>query len=122
VFLRDPTRAGLAGLLADVASRSGWTVTVDEDAIPVRPETAHAAEMLGLDPLEVANEGKVVAIVRPESADAALAVLRSHRHGVDARVIGRVEDAADGLCEIHTLIGGRRILQKPYGEQLPRIC
>lgn len=121
-FMRDATRAGLAGLACDLASRSGLHVVLDEEAIPVRPETHHAAEMLGLDPLEVANEGKVVIVVRPESAQAALAVLKDDVYGRDARVIGRVEEARDGVCELRTAIGGRRVLQKPYGIQLPRIC
>ena len=122
VFMRDATRGGLAGVAADLAARCGFHVTLEETAIPVRPETLHAAEMLGLDPLEVANEGKVVIVVRPQAAEAALAALREHPLGRDARVIGQVETNFDGLCELHTAIGGRRIVQKPYGEQLPRIC
>jgi hydrogenase expression/formation protein HypE len=121
-FMRDATRAGLAGLACDLAARIQLHIVLDEPAIPVRPETRHAAEMLGLDPLEVANEGKVMIVVRPESAEAALAVLKEHEYGQDARVIGRVEQATDGMCELRTAIGGRRILQKPYGMQLPRIC
>ena len=122
VFMRDPTRAGLSGLVCDLAHRAGVHIVLDEPAIPVRSETRHAAEMLGLDPLEVANEGKVVMVVRPESAQAALAALKEHEYGRDACVIGRVEEARDGMCELRTAIGGRRVLQKPYGVQLPRIC
>lgn len=122
VFMRDPTRAGLAGVAVDLAAQSGWHVTLDESAIPVRPEARHAADMLGLDPLEVANEGKVVIAVRGADVGNALDVLRSHELGREADVIGRVEATHDGLCELHTTIGGRRIVQKPYGEQLPRIC
>lgn len=122
VFMRDPTRGGLACVAADIAGRSGLHVVLDEASIPVRPETRHAADMLGLDPIEVPNEGKVVVVTRPEAAEAAVAALKDHEHGKDARVIGRVEADRDGLCELQTLIGGRRILQKPYGEQLPRIC
>jgi hydrogenase expression/formation protein HypE len=121
-FMRDPTRGGVAGVVADLAQRTGLHITLEESEIPVRPETLHAAEMLGLDPLEVANEGKVVIIVRPEAADKVLRALNQHPLGKDAAIIGKVENARDGLCEIHTSIGGRRILQKPYGEQLPRIC
>lgn len=121
VFMRDPTRGGIAGLCADLASRTGWHVRVDENEIPIRPETRHAAEMLGIDPLEVANEGKVVFAVRPADVGPALAVLR--RAGCEAAaVIGAIEDRRDGLCELVTTMGGRRIIQKPYGEQLPRIC
>lgn len=122
VFLRDPTRGGLASVAADIASRTGLQIRLDEAAIPVRPETQHAAEMLGLDPLEVANEGKIVAVVRPECSEAALKCLRAHPRGRDAAIIGEVRDVRDGICELHTSIGGTRILQKPYGEQLPRIC
>jgi hydrogenase expression/formation protein HypE len=121
-FMRDPTRGGLAAVAADLASRTGLHVTLDETDIPVRPQTRHAADMLGLDPLEVANEGKVVIVARPESADEAMNVLRQDALGREARIIGRVEKKTDGVCEIRTAAGGRRIVQKPYGEQLPRIC
>jgi len=122
VFLRDPTRGGVAGVAADLARDSGWHVTLWEEAIAVRPATRHAAEMLGLDPLEVANEGKVVAVVRPAAAGRALNALGQHPLGQQSAVIGCVTDPPDGLCELHTHIGGRRIVHKPYGEQLPRIC
>lgn len=122
VFMRDPTRGGLAAVAADLATRCGFRIVLDEDQIPLRPETLHAAEMLGLDPLEVANEGKVVIVVRPQGAAAALEVLRDDPLGREARIIGKVEAVRDGICELRTTIGGRRILQKPYGEQLPRIC
>jgi hydrogenase expression/formation protein HypE len=122
VFLRDPTRGGVAGVLADLAGHTGLHLTIDEVEIPIRQETLYAAEMLGLDPLSVANEGKVVVVVRPEAADEALAALRDHPRGRQAAVVGRFEDTRDGLCEIVTDVGGRRIIQKPYGEELPRIC
>jgi hydrogenase expression/formation protein HypE len=121
-FMRDPTRGGLAGLAADLARRSGLHVTLDEDAIPLHPHTLHAAEMLGIDPLDVANEGKVVVVCRPETAARCLSLLKRHPLGAHAAVIGTIEEMSDGLCEIRTRLGGRRILQKPYGEQLPRIC
>jgi len=122
LFMRDATRSGLAGVACDLARDSGYRVTLDESRIPVRPEAQHAADMLGLDPLEVANEGKVVAVVRPYEADAAVEAMRQHPLGHNAQIIGRVGHESDGLCELRTLIGGRRIIQKPYGEQLPRIC
>lgn len=122
LFMRDATRAGLAGVTCDLARDCGYRVTLDEARIPIRPEAQHAADMLGLDPLEVANEGKVVAVVRPYEADAAVKAMRQHPLGQHAQIIGHVGHASDGLCELRTLIGGRRIIQKPYGEQLPRIC
>jgi hydrogenase expression/formation protein HypE len=121
-FLRDPTRGGLAGLAADLASLTGYLVSLDEAAIPVRPETLHAAEMLGLDPLDVANEGKVVIVLPEQQANEVLAVLADDERGEGAAVIGRVEATRDGICDLRTRLGGRRIVQKPYGEQLPRIC
>jgi hydrogenase expression/formation protein HypE len=122
VFLRDPTRGGVAGVLSDLAEHSGLHLTIDEAAIPIRRETLYAAEMLGLDPLSVANEGKVVAVVRPGAAAAAMTKLRRHRLGRRAAIIGRFTEVRDGLCELVTDVGGRRIIQKPYGEELPRIC
>jgi hydrogenase expression/formation protein HypE len=121
-FLRDPTRGGVAGVLADLAARTRLHVVLREDAIPITPVARHAAEMLGLDPLEVANEGKFIAAVRPGAAHRALAVLRADPTCTAASVIGEVTGRRDGLCELHTTLGGRRIVQKPYGEQLPRIC
>ncbi|MHC4861231.1 MAG: hydrogenase expression/formation protein HypE [Planctomycetota bacterium] len=121
-FLRDPTRGGLAAVLSDLADRTGRTVTVEETRIPIRPETAYAADMLGLDALTVANEGKVVVVVPQEGAERALAALRDHPHGRDAAVIGRVEEEGGGICELVTEVGGRRVVRKPYGEELPRIC
>lgn len=120
-FMRDPTRAGLAGVCADLAESSGYHVTLDEPAIPIRPEAHHAADMLGLDPLEVANEGKLVMVVRGHRA--AEALLAMEAYGVtEAAVIGRIGEARDGVCELRTAIGGSRVVLKPYGEQLPRIC
>jgi len=122
VFLRDPTRGGLAGVCADLANRTGRHITLEEDSIPIDPRTRHVADMLGSDPLDVANEGKVVAVVRPGAVKAALAALHGDRHGLNARVIGHVDETGEGVCELHTTLGGRRILLKAYGEQLPRIC
>ncbi len=122
VFMRDPTRSGLAGLAADLARDSGRRITLEEACIPVRPEARRAADLLGLDPLEIANEGKLVAVVRPEAADEVLSALRNHEAGRKARVIGSVGDERDGLCELRTRIGGSRVLQKPHGELLARIC
>jgi hydrogenase expression/formation protein HypE len=120
--MRDPTRGGLAGLAADLAQRTGWHVSLDEQRIPVHAHTRHAAEMLGLDVLDVANEGKVVIVARPQAVEPVLQTLRADPLGREAQVMGTIQDNRDGLCELHTAIGGRRIVQKPYGEQLPRIC
>lgn len=121
-FMRDPTRGGLAGVVTDIAFRSGWRLTLDEACIPVRQEERYAADMLGLDPLDVASEGKVVIVVRAEASERALEALRAHPLGREAARIGVVEDDRDGLCDMITEAGGRRVLQKPYGEELPRIC
>ncbi|MCD6303550.1 MAG: hydrogenase expression/formation protein HypE [Planctomycetes bacterium] len=122
-FLRDPTRGGLAGVLADIAEATGLAVEVDEPAIPVSPACRHAAEMLGLDVLTVANEGKVVAVVAAEDAGKVLAACRSCELGRDAAVIGRVGSSAEvPIVELVTRSGGRRVVQRPYGEELPRIC
>lgn len=124
-FLRDATRGGIAGLCADMARQASKRIILEEMAIEVRPEARHAAEMLGLDPLEIANEGKVVIAVAPGRAQRVLHALQSHPLGKKAAIIGHVEALPEGqlgLCELHTSIGGRRIVQKPYGEQLPRIC
>ncbi len=121
-FLRDATRGGLAGVAADLAAHSGYRVELDQESIPVRPATEYAADMLGFDPLTVANEGKVVAVVPGDEAERAVAVLRAHERGREAAVIGRIADERDGLCELLTYVGGRRVVQKPYGEDLPRIC
>ena len=88
----------------------------------MRPATLYAAEMLGLDPLAVANEGKVVAVVPADAEVGALRALRSHARGREAARIGEIGEARDGLCELVTDVGGRRVVQKPYGEDLPRIC
>ncbi|MCU0727402.1 MAG: hydrogenase expression/formation protein HypE [Planctomycetes bacterium] len=122
LFLRDPTRGGLAGVAADLAARTGLRLTLFEPAIPVRREVRYAADLLGLDPLSVANEGKVVAVVRPDAANRALAALRAHPFGRAASLAGRFGAERDGLCELETFSGGRRIVSKPYGEDLPRIC
>jgi len=121
-FLRDPTRAGLAGVLADIAEQTGRSVEIDEAAIPISQIAMHTAEMLGLDPLTVANEGKCVVVTPPEQADAAIQACRDHELGTHAAVIGRVTASEPALVELLTRAGGRRVIQRPYGEELPRIC
>jgi hydrogenase expression/formation protein HypE len=121
-FLRDPTRGGLAGVCVDLAEATGLSVELEEPAIPLSPAARRAAEMLGLDPLTIANEGKLVAVCPAADADHALAVLRANPLGRRAAVIGRFTDAAPPLVELITHAGGRRMVTRPYGEELPRIC
>jgi len=121
-FMRDPTRGGLAGVLAEMAAGSGLSVEVHEEQIPIEPAVAAAAEVLGIDPLTVANEGKFVAVVAAERAEEALQLLRQDPLGAGAAIIGRITDAQPPIAELVTRIGGRRVIQVPYGEELPRIC
>jgi len=121
-FLRDATRGGIAGVLADIVDARALTVEIHETRIPLSATARHAAEMLGLDPLTVANEGKCVAVVAERDAEKVLAACRRHKLGCDAAVIGRVVDRSPPLVELVTRAGGRRIVQRPYGEELPRIC
>jgi hydrogenase expression/formation protein HypE len=120
--LRDPTRGGLAAVLNELASASGVCIEVDEAAIPVSPAVRVACELLGIDPLHVANEGKMVAIVPAEEAEAALAALRAHPYGRQAAAIGRVHPSPAGRVHLRTPLGSMRILDIPAGELLPRIC
>ncbi len=121
-FLRDPTRGGVAGVLADICEATGCSLEIDEGALPILPAARHAAEMLGLDPLVVANEGKVMAVVSAADAPRAMQALRAHPLGHAAAVIGALTAARPPLVELLTRAGGRRIVQRPYGEELPRIC
>ncbi|MBN1976734.1 MAG: hydrogenase expression/formation protein HypE [Anaerolineae bacterium] len=120
--LRDATRGGLAAALNELAETSRVGIEIEETAVPVRPAVAAACEMLGFDPLTVANEGKLVAFVPPEEADAALTALRAHPLGQEAARIGVVTDEHAGMVLACTPIGGRRIVDMPLGELLPRIC
>ena len=120
--LRDPTRGGLAAALNELAEAAQVGIEIEETAVPVRPAVAAACDMLGFDPLTVANEGKLVAFVPPEEADAALAALRGHPLGRDAAHIGLVTAEHAGLVLAQTPIGGRRVVDMPLGELLPRIC
>ena len=120
--LRDPTRGGLAATLNEICHQSGVGMRLDEAAIPVKPEVLGACELLGLDPLNVANEGKLVAIAPAEDATALLDVLRGHPLGRDAMVIGEVIPDPARFLRMATRIGGERIVDWLAGEQLPRIC
>ncbi|HEY5431779.1 MAG TPA: hydrogenase expression/formation protein HypE [Coriobacteriia bacterium] len=119
---RDPTRGGLASCLNELAGASGVSMTVDENAVPVREQVRGACEMLGYDVYQVANEGKMVAIVPPEQADAALAAMRASRYGEEAAIIGQVTEGPAGRVYVQTTFGARRIMDMLVGEQLPRIC
>lgn len=120
--LRDPTRGGVASVLNEIASRTGLGITLDDAAIPVRPVVRSACEMLGLDPLLVANEGKLLAIVAPEAEAGLLAAMRAHPLGREATRIGVVGAQPAGMVTLRTGLGATRILPMPLGEQLPRIC
>lgn len=121
-FMRDATRGGLAGVLADISERSAMSVELYESAIPCHAATRAAAEMFGFDPLSVANEGKVVVVVGVEDAERCLRILRSHPLGRRSARIGTVIADDPPLVELVTGAGGRRVVQRPYGEELPRIC
>lgn len=120
--LRDPTRGGLATTLNEIARQSQVSIQIIEEAVPVNPAVQAACEMLGFDPLYVANEGKLVAILPEEEAEAALAALRQTQYGQHAAIIGRVFASPSGRVTSRTLIGGTRILDMMAGEMLPRIC
>jgi hydrogenase expression/formation protein HypE len=119
-MLRDATRGGVATVLKEVATAAKVAIIVDEAAVPIRREVAGAAELLGIDPLYIACEGRMVAIV--DDADAALAALRAHPLGADAAVIGRVGDDPPGMVLLNTAFGGTRIIDLLAGDPLPRIC
>jgi len=117
--MKDPTRGGLAANLNEIARKVG--ILLEEDKIPVRNQVRGACELLGLDVLSVANEGKMLFVVSEKEAQKALEALNNHPLGRDAAIIGRVDDKA-GLVRLKTSIGGERIIDTPYGEELPRIC
>ena len=120
--LRDPTRGGVATTLVELALRSHTCIMLEEVAVPVRPEVRGACEILGLDPLYVASEGKVLAIVAPDAAETALAALRAHPLGRDAARIGFVSAEPAGMVFLNTVAGGSRVVDMLAGDQLPRIC
>ncbi|NDJ75394.1 MAG: hydrogenase expression/formation protein HypE [Chloroflexi bacterium] len=120
--LRDATRGGVAAVLNELAASSQVGFVLDETALPVRPAVQAACEMLGMDPLYVANEGKLVAVVPVARADAVLAAMRKHPLGRDATIIGQAVNEHAGMVIAQTAIGGRRVVDMPLGEILPRIC
>ncbi len=121
-FMRDATRGGLATVLNEIADASQVAIEIEEAATPIREEVKAFCEILGLDPLYLANEGKIVVIAPPDQANAALAAMRGHPLGEGAAVIGRVSRGEAGRVTMRTVFGGRRIVDMLVGEQLPRIC
>ena len=120
--MRDPTRGGLSSALNELAAASGVGVRLDEAAIPLRAEVRGACEMLGLDPLYVANEGKLIAVVPPDEAAAVLGAMQNHPLGQNAAIIGQVVTDHPGMVILRSRIGGQRVVTLLAGEQLPRIC
>ncbi|MFE0256311.1 hydrogenase expression/formation protein HypE [Streptomyces sp. NPDC059010] len=120
--LRDPTRGGLAASLNEIAAASGAGVVIRERDVPVPPAVANACAILGLDPMYIANEGKLVAFVPREHADAVLEAMRAHPLGADSAIIGEAVEAHPGMVVARTGLGGTRVVDLPLGEQLPRIC
>ena len=120
--LRDLTRGGLATVLNEIASAAGAGIVLDEARLPVRAEVTGACEILGIDPLYVANEGKLLAIVAPDRAEDALEALTSHELGREAAIVGEVTDDPQGLVLLETAFGGRRVVDMLVGDPLPRIC
>ena len=120
--MRDPTRGGLAGVLHELAAASGVGIRIVESAIPVRPEVRGACELLGLDPLYIANEGKLIAVVPAGDADRLLETMQAHSVGRRAAIIGEITAEHPGLLVMRSLIGGERVVTLPASEPLPRIC
>lgn len=120
--LRDPTRGGVAATLNEIAEQSGTGILLEEDTIPVRPEVEAVCEILGFDPLYLANEGKLLAFVDAKYSSKLLEVMQKHEFGKDARIIGKVTADAVGQVGMRTSIGGIRIVDMPIGGQIPRIC
>ena len=121
-WLRDPTRGGLATALNELAQDAHLAVALDEAALPLRPTVVGACEILGIDPLYVANEGKLVAVVAPEAADEGLSRLQAHELGAEAAIVGEIRAEPEGLVLLDTAFGGTRIVDMLVGDPLPRIC
>jgi hydrogenase expression/formation protein HypE len=120
--MKDPTRGGLAAALNEMARKSQRTIEIEEEAIPLRPEVRGLGEMVGIPPYVVANEGKAILAVAPAAVDAVLSALRGHPLGRDAAAIGTVSETHPGRVLVDTAVGGRRFLEMPLGDPVPRIC
>ncbi len=121
-FMRDPTRGGLAAVANEIAQQIRLPMELDEAAMPIDRTVQAAADMLGLDVLNIANEGKIVIIVAAEAAERVVKICRTHPLGRRAEVVGTVTAGTEPIVELLTAIGGRRVVQMPYGRELPRIC
>jgi hydrogenase expression/formation protein HypE len=120
--MKDPTRGGVAGVLNDIAAKSNVSIWLDEADIPIKESVRAASEMLGLDPLEVTCEGRAVITIHPEKAEEALKSVRRTKYGRGARVVGEVRAERPGWVMLKTEVGGTRVLDKPLGEPIPRVC
>ena len=121
--MRDATRGGVAATLNEIASSTGMDIEICEDKLPINPAVQVAADMLGFDVLNIANEGKFIAVVSHGCAERCLEICKNHPLGQEAAIIGEVgEVSKSALVELVTKIGGRRVVQLPYGRELPRIC
>ncbi len=120
--MKDPTRGGLANALNEMAQKSGMGITIEETKIPLREEVKGLAEILGINPLEVGNEGKAIIGVKEEKAQAVLKILKKNKKGIHAQIIGRVTNEHRGKVILETEVGGRRFLEPPLGDPIPRIC
>jgi hydrogenase expression/formation protein HypE len=120
--LRDPTRGGVASSLNEIAQASNVSIEVDEETLPLQSEVEGLCELLGLDPLYVANEGKLIAILPAHEAEAVLTAMHAHPLGRNAAIIGEVGSSPRGVVYLRTCVGGTRLVDLPAGDQLPRIC
>lgn len=120
--MRDPTRGGIASALNEIAVQSKVAIEIDERSVPVKPGVRAACEALGLDPFQVANEGKMLILVAPDDAERSLSIVRATQYGEEAAIIGEVLPSPPGRVQLRTSIGTTRILDMPSGELLPRIC
>jgi len=121
-FMRDATRGGLGTVLAELCQDKAFGINISEDAVPVRENVRGMCELLGFDPMYVANEGKVMFVVSADTADQILAALKQHPLGIDAAIVGEIVEQHPGKTWLLTTVGGKRIVDMPAGEQLPRIC
>lgn len=120
--MKDPTRGGVAAALNEMASKAGVGIILEEEKIPMKPAVRAVGEMLGIDPLQITNEGKAIIAVKPESCEAVLEAVRKTKYGRDARIIGGVITEHPGEVMLKTVVGGHRLIESPIGDPAPRIC